>query len=93
MRDHDVRRWTDDQLERIKRDLQVSLSLTWPGSPARVPILAHLNAIDAELAERPAGIRLCSCGFATDDRDWLDGHLFEHPDHNERPAPQAPRCP
>jgi hypothetical protein len=34
-------------------------------------------------------IRVCSCGFATDDPDWLDGHLYEHPDHHEREAPRA----
>jgi hypothetical protein len=28
-------------------------------------------------------IRLCSCGFATDDDDWLDDHLIEHPEHRE----------
>lgn len=34
-------------------------------------------------------IRVCSCGFATDDRDWLDGHLFDHPGHHERETPRA----
>ena len=29
-------------------------------------------------------LRLCSCGFATDDDDWFDGHLFERPAHEER---------
>jgi len=29
-------------------------------------------------------IRLCSCGFATDDDAWLEGHLFENPGHHER---------
>jgi hypothetical protein len=28
-------------------------------------------------------VRLCSCGFATDDDDWLAGHLTEHPEHRE----------
>jgi len=67
-----------------------------PGSPAAVPILARLSAIDAELAARtarqgdggsPRGsvICLCSCGFGTDDRAWFDGHLFEHPGHHQRP--------
>ena len=28
-------------------------------------------------------VYLCSCGFATDDPDWLDGHLFELPGHEE----------
>jgi hypothetical protein len=29
-------------------------------------------------------IYLCSCGFATDDADWFDGHLDEHPGHFQR---------
>jgi hypothetical protein len=29
-------------------------------------------------------IRLCSCGFATDDDAWFTGHLFDYPAHNER---------
>jgi hypothetical protein len=33
----------------------VSLALIRPGSPARASILAHLSAIDAELAKRAAG--------------------------------------
>jgi len=30
-------------------------------------------------------IYLCSCGLATDDPDWLDGHLHDHPGHDQRP--------
>ena len=30
---------------------------------------------------------MCSCGFGTDDREWLQGHLFEYPAHYERPVP------
>jgi len=26
-------------------------------------------------------IYLRSCGFATDDPDWSDGHQDQHPDH------------
>lgn len=26
-------------------------------------------------------VYLCSCGFATDDPDWFDGHMDEHPGH------------
>jgi hypothetical protein len=26
-------------------------------------------------------IRLCSCGFGTDDDDWFICHLIEQPDH------------
>ena len=35
-----------------RRDLAASLALARPGSPARVPILAQITAIDAELAGR-----------------------------------------
>ena len=34
------------------RDLRANLGLISPGSPAHVPILAHMRAIDAELARR-----------------------------------------
>jgi len=49
---HDVSRLTADELERTRRELRASLALARPGSPMRVPILAHLSAIDAELAGR-----------------------------------------
>lgn len=29
-------------------------------------------------------ICLCSCGFGTDDPDWLDGHLEQYPGHYQR---------
>ena len=29
-------------------------------------------------------IRLCSYGFACDDDNWFDGHLFDYPTHHER---------
>lgn len=29
-------------------------------------------------------VYLCSCGFATDDTDWLDIHLDEHPGHHQQ---------
>ncbi len=54
MRDHDVAGLTLNELEQTKRELRVSLALVRPDSPARVPILAHMSAIDAELAERSA---------------------------------------
>ena len=53
-RRHDVSQLTVGELERTRRDLQVSLALITPGSPARAPLLAHLSAIDAELAKRAA---------------------------------------
>ena len=54
MREHDVSGLTAGELERARRDLQVSLSLARPGSPVREPILAQMSAIEAELGERPA---------------------------------------
>jgi hypothetical protein len=55
MRDHDVSTLTAAELARARRDLQVSLALAAPGSPVQEPILAHMSAIDAELAERGTG--------------------------------------
>jgi hypothetical protein len=43
---------TDDELDRARRHLLVSLTLASPGSPVRVPTLAQISAIDAELARR-----------------------------------------
>jgi hypothetical protein len=43
---------TSDELQRARRDLEVSLALAFPRSPVRAPILAHLAAIDAELDQR-----------------------------------------
>ena len=54
-RSHDVSGLTDAELERTRRDLQASLALARPGSTACVPMLAHLNAVESELAERSAG--------------------------------------
>jgi hypothetical protein len=96
IRAHDVSGLTPGELERAGRELRASLALARPGSPAAVPILARLSAIDAELAARavrrgaggsPSGsvILLCWCGFGTDDRAWFDGHLFGHPGHHQRP--------
>jgi hypothetical protein len=57
-RAHDVTGLTAGELERARRDLQVSLALSTPGSPVSGPILARLSAIDTELAERSAGPRV-----------------------------------
>ena len=43
------------ELDRTRRELAASLALARPDSPARGPVLAHLAAIDAELAARPGG--------------------------------------
>jgi len=55
MREHDVSALTARELERARRELAASLALTRPGSLARVPILATMNAIDTELAQRDYG--------------------------------------
>jgi hypothetical protein len=55
MREHDVSALTARELERARRELAASLALTRPGSPAQVPILAAMNAIDTELAQRDHG--------------------------------------
>jgi hypothetical protein len=34
-------------------------------------------------------IYLYSCGFATDDREWFDGHLSTHPGHRRDRIPAA----
>ena len=47
---HDLSAMTDSELELARRPLMVSLSLTFPGSPVRGPILAHIGTIDAEPA-------------------------------------------
>ena len=52
-RPHDVSSLTTIQLERARRDLEISLALAFPGSPVRVSIVAEMTAIDAELAHRP----------------------------------------
>ena len=51
-RPHDVSNLTATQLERARRDLEISLALAFPSSPVRGSIMAEMTAIDAELAER-----------------------------------------
>jgi hypothetical protein len=55
---YSVRQQTTAELERVKRELQVNLGLITDDSPARMPIQAHLRAVDAELAERADGHHL-----------------------------------
>ena len=52
---HDVSGLTSSDLERARRELTASLALVRPGSPARVPILARMRAVDTELAARAMG--------------------------------------
>jgi len=51
-RQHDVSGLTTGELERARRELRASLALARPDSPTRTPIMAHISAIDTELAER-----------------------------------------
>jgi hypothetical protein len=53
-RSHDVNGLTTAELERTRQEFQASLALARPDPAASVPILAHLGAIDAELAGRSA---------------------------------------
>ena len=51
-RPRDVSGLTIGELERTRRELAANLALVRPDSPARAPILAHISAIDTELAGR-----------------------------------------
>ena len=53
-RPHDVGQLTTAELEVARRQLRANLGLITPGSPAHAPVLAHMRAIDAELAGRAA---------------------------------------
>lgn len=57
MRDHDVTTLTAAELDHARRELAASLTLARPDSPVRMPILARLSAIDAELATRSSPAR------------------------------------
>jgi hypothetical protein len=48
----DVSQLTTAELELTRRGLRANLALIASGSPAHVPILAHMRAIDTELAGR-----------------------------------------
>jgi hypothetical protein len=69
----DVSALTSGELERTRRELAASLALTRPGSAARVPIQAHLTAIDTELARRapaqPHGLHGSPSAAATPSQD------------------------
>jgi hypothetical protein len=66
-RDHDVRQFTTAEPELRMRELRANLSLISPDSPAHVPILAHMQAVDAELAGR-AGNQQPRAGKRNDSR-------------------------
>jgi len=54
-RPRDVSQLTTAELDTARRQLRANLGLITPGSPAHVPVLAHIQAIDAELAGRAGG--------------------------------------
>jgi hypothetical protein len=49
---YSVRQLSTAELERTRRELKANLGLLTPDSPAHVPVQSHMQAIDAELAER-----------------------------------------
>jgi hypothetical protein len=51
-RDHDVSGMTTAELRKIRRDLEITLSLARPGSVTTIPVMAQIRAIEAELAGR-----------------------------------------
>jgi hypothetical protein len=51
-RAYEVRGLSVDELERVSRELRAGLALARENSPVRVPLLAQLNAVEAELARR-----------------------------------------
>ncbi len=53
-RPRNVSTLTSPELEHARRELAAALALARPGSPAQLPIRAHIDAIDAELARRAA---------------------------------------
>jgi len=82
MRAHDVSVLSAQALSDACRELAVSVSLSHPNSPLQLPLARQLAAVDAEIVGR--NLRICGCGMATSDDEWMDGHLFEEPDHEER---------
>lgn len=83
VREYSVQGIPADDLQRTRRELAVSLALSRPGSPVRVPIAAQMSAIDDELAER-TGTRVCSCGYGADNPVRFGAHLENNPGHQER---------
>jgi len=77
-RPRDVGQLTTAELEIARRQLRANLGLIAPGSPARVPILAQMRAIDAELAGRTGGRR-------TGEGQRPGGAML--------PGPPSPLCP
>lgn len=92
MRSHDVSDMSAEDLVRARRELAASAALARPGSHIRATIDAQVSAIDAERTKRDHRVRLCGCGFATTDSEWMDGHLHENAGHTERRAEQMSKA-
>jgi hypothetical protein len=88
LRQHDVSDLSAGDLLRVRRELAASAALAREGSPIRDTIDLQIAAIDAERTKRDHSLRLCGCGFATTDSEWMNGHLFENAGHTERGAEQ-----
>ena len=58
-RSHDLSQLTTAELELSRRQLRANLALIASGSPAHVPILAHEQAIDAEVAGHTGNQQPC----------------------------------
>jgi len=59
-RPYEVSNLTVSELERAGRELHATLALTRENSPAQVPIVTQLNAVEAELAQRGCPMNLTS---------------------------------
>lgn len=84
-REPDVGHMPRAELERSRRELAASLTLSQPGALA-VVTAAWLGAIERELTARQGGhsstgVLLCSCGYGTDNPIRFDAHLGNNPDH------------
>jgi hypothetical protein len=87
MREHDVSHMMVADLERARRELSASLALARPDAPSTVPAAIQLGAVESELStrqgERASGVRLCSCGFASNGQIRFGAHLENNPGHQE----------
>jgi hypothetical protein len=88
----------DTELERARRELAASMALSRPGAVSAGLAAVQLGAVEAEIAERErqsrriagqhaTGIRLCSCGFASDSDIRFGTHLTNNRSHREQDHP------
>ena len=97
-RERDVGHMDDTELERARRELSASMALSRSGAVSAGLAAVQLSAVEAEIAERErqsrriagqhaTGIRLCSCGFASDSDIRFGTHLNNNRSHRERYHP------